>query len=32
MTADNSKVERELVSNINLIDLAGSERAGSTGA
>lgn len=24
--------ERELVSNINLIDLAGSERAGSTGA
>jgi len=32
MTPDNSKVERELVSNINLIDLAGSERAGSTGA
>ena len=26
------KPERELVSNINLIDLAGSERAGSTGA
>ena len=26
------KPERELISNINLIDLAGSERAGSTGA
>ena len=29
---ENGQPERELVSSINLIDLAGSERAGSTGA
>ena len=32
LNKDTGKPERELVSKINLIDLAGSERAGSTGA
>ena len=32
MNKETGKKERELVSNINFIDLAGSERAESTGA